>query len=54
MDVLKAVMNWKQRRRPPLDEASVASTIRNLGMLYWLDVEPDDELPVSEESEIYA
>ena len=54
IDVLDAVMKWKQRRRPKLDKATVASTIRNLGMLDWLDVEPDDRLPVSEESEIYV
>ncbi len=54
MDVLEAVMDWKQRRRPPLDKVVIASTIRNLGMLNWLDVEPDEKLPVSEESEIYT
>ncbi|MHC4508487.1 MAG: type II toxin-antitoxin system antitoxin DNA ADP-ribosyl glycohydrolase DarG [Planctomycetota bacterium] len=54
IDVLEAVMQWKQRRRPPLDRAAVASTIRNLGILGWLDVRPDDRLPVSEESEICA
>ncbi len=51
-DVLEAVMQWKQRRKPPLNRAVVASTIRNLGILGWLDVQPDDRLPVSEESEI--
>jgi len=54
MDVLEAVMKWKQRRKPQLDKTIVASTIRNLGMLQWLDVQPDDRLPVSEESEIYV
>jgi len=54
MDVLEAVMQWKQRRNPRLDKTTVASTIRNLGMLHWLDVQPDDRLPVSEESEIYV
>ena len=54
IDVLNAVMQWKQRRRPKLDQATVASTIRNLGMLQWLDVIPDDKLPVSEENEIYV
>jgi len=53
-DVLNAVMKWKQRGRPKLDRAVVASTIRNLGMLNWLDVIPDDKLPVSEENEIFA
>jgi O-acetyl-ADP-ribose deacetylase (regulator of RNase III)/uncharacterized protein YwgA len=54
MDVLDAVMKWKQRRKPQLDKNTVASTIRNLGMLQWLDVQPDDRLPVSEECEIYV
>jgi len=54
MDVLDSVMQWKQRRKPKLDQATVASTIRNLGMLHWLDVIPDDRLPVSEENEIYV
>jgi uncharacterized protein YwgA len=53
-DVLEAVMQWKQRRKPPLGEVAVASTIRNLGMLHWLDVQPDNKLPVSEENEVYA
>jgi len=45
-DVLKSVMEWKQKRRPPLDQSSVASAIRNLGILHWLDVKPDPSLPV--------
>jgi O-acetyl-ADP-ribose deacetylase (regulator of RNase III)/uncharacterized protein YwgA len=53
-DVLEAVMQWKQRRKPPLEKPTVASTIRNLGMLHWLDVQPDDKLPVSEENEVYV
>ena len=53
-EVLDAVMRWKQKRRPPLDEALVASTIRNLGMLRWLAVKPDAALPVSEEDSIPA
>ena len=54
MDVLEAVMKWKQRRKPQLDKTIVASTIRNLGMLQWLDVQPDDRLPLSKEIEIYV
>ena len=49
VEVFEAVLRWKQKRRPPLDETDVASTIRNLGMLRWLDVKPDTALPVSEE-----
>jgi hypothetical protein len=32
-DVLKAVMDWKQRGRPPLEEPEVALTVRNLAAL---------------------
>lgn len=54
MDVLKAVMQWKQRRRPPLDEITVASTIRNLGALRWLKVKASPELPLPEEEALAA
>ncbi|MBI4507621.1 MAG: hypothetical protein HY691_18985 [Chloroflexi bacterium] len=49
MDVLAEVMRWKQRRRPSLNEADVALTIRGLSMLGWLKVKPSPELPVTEE-----
>ncbi len=52
MEVLNAVLQWKQKRRPQLDETVVASTIRNLGMLRWLDVKPDTRLRVPEEVSI--
>jgi O-acetyl-ADP-ribose deacetylase (regulator of RNase III)/uncharacterized protein YwgA len=48
-EVFESVLQWKQRRRPPLDDAIVASTIRNLAMLRWLDVKLDAALPVPEE-----
>jgi O-acetyl-ADP-ribose deacetylase (regulator of RNase III)/uncharacterized protein YwgA len=47
--LLDSVMQWKQKRRPPLDKSVVASIIRNLGMLRWLDVKPDSSLPVAED-----
>lgn len=40
--VLDEVQQWKQRRTPPLAEADIASAIRNLGMLGWLDVTPSE------------
>jgi uncharacterized protein YwgA len=49
MDVLNEVKQWKQRRQPSLEEASIASTIRNLGMLGWLDIKTDEKLPVPDE-----
>lgn len=51
-EVLESVLQWKQKRRPALDTSFVASTIRNLGMLRWLDVTPDANLPVLEEEEL--
>ncbi len=51
-EVLDAAMKWKQKRRPPLDKPIVATTIRNLGMLRWLDLKPDMNLPVPEEESI--
>jgi uncharacterized protein YwgA/O-acetyl-ADP-ribose deacetylase (regulator of RNase III) len=50
--VLDAVMHWKQKRRPPLDRGTVASTIRNLAALQWLAVTPDPNLPVLEDEAI--
>jgi uncharacterized protein YwgA len=54
VEVLEAVLRWKQKRRPPLDETDVASTIRNLGMLRWLDVKPDASIRVPDEESIPA
>jgi uncharacterized protein YwgA len=48
-DVLAEVMKWKQRRRPPLKEAEVASAVRHLSILGWLDVKASAELPIVEE-----
>lgn len=52
--VLESVLQWKQKRRPAIDKSMVASTIRNLGMLRWLDVDPDPDLPVSEDESLPA
>jgi uncharacterized protein YwgA/O-acetyl-ADP-ribose deacetylase (regulator of RNase III) len=51
-EILESVLQWKQKRRPSLDTSLVASTIRNLGMLRWLDVKPDANLPVLEHEEL--
>lgn len=56
MDVLDAVQSWKPGRS--FDEEEVASTIRNLNMLGWIDAEfspdlMDDELFGTEEDEEY-
>lgn len=51
-EVLAEVRRWKQRRRPPLDDTKVATAIRNLAALGWLDVTPSSDLPVDEEVEL--
>jgi hypothetical protein len=43
-DVLNAVMEWKQRRRPQYDKIEVAKTIRNLAVLKWLDIKPSENI----------
>jgi O-acetyl-ADP-ribose deacetylase (regulator of RNase III)/uncharacterized protein YwgA len=48
-DILRQVMQWKQKRRPPLDEKGVALTIRNLNMLSWIGAEVSEDLPVTEQ-----
>ncbi len=45
-DVFDAVINWKKRRRPKLDQKEIAVTIRNLASLGWLDVRPSAQLDV--------
>ncbi|NLV23133.1 MAG: Appr-1-p processing protein [Syntrophomonadaceae bacterium] len=48
-EVLDAVMMWKLRRNPPLDEREVAIAIRDLAALHWIDVAPSDDMPIPEE-----
>lgn len=37
MDVMETVQEWKKRRRPPLRDEAVASCIRSLNVLGWID-----------------
>lgn len=53
-EVLSEVMQWKQRRRPKLDDKEVAHTIRNLAALRWLKVKPSPDLPIVDESLAYS
>lgn len=53
-DVLAAVMEWKQRRKPQLYEGSVAETIRNLAALGWLRVRASADLPLPSDESLYA
>lgn len=48
-EVLRAVMAWKQKRRPPFEEGEVAVAIRNLAGLGWVDVSPSKDLAVPAE-----
>ena len=43
------MMQWKQRRRPKLDDKEVAYTIRTLAALRWLRVKPSPDLPIPDE-----
>lgn len=45
-DVLKEVMAWKIRRTPPFKEEEVGYTIRNLGVLGWLNIRASQNLPL--------
>jgi O-acetyl-ADP-ribose deacetylase (regulator of RNase III)/uncharacterized protein YwgA len=48
-DVLTAVMEWKQRRKPSFERTEVAKTIRNLASLGLISVRSSKDLPVAEE-----
>jgi hypothetical protein len=42
--LLNEVMEWKKRHRPPYDRREVATTIRNLASLGWIDVKPSESI----------
>ncbi len=43
-DVVVGVLDWKIRRKPPLEEAEVAAAVRKLNVLGWVDLKPSKEL----------
>jgi uncharacterized protein YwgA len=43
-DVVDAVVRWKLRRRPPLEADEVASAVRGLSVLGWIEVDPTEDL----------
>lgn len=49
-EILNYVMQWKVRRRPPLNEVEVALAIRRLNVLRWIDALPSEALPLPEEA----
>jgi len=52
VDVLRSVMAWKERRRPPLNTVEVAVVIRNLASLGWIDVSGSPQLSPKIELEL--
>lgn len=48
-NVFDYVMQWKQKRRPPLKEDEVALAIRNLAVRNWIKVVASKDLPLPEE-----
>lgn len=48
-DVVEGVLDWKLRRRPPLEEDEIASAVRKLNVLGWIDVSASDELSYRDE-----
>jgi O-acetyl-ADP-ribose deacetylase (regulator of RNase III) len=52
--VFEAVIDWKRRRREPLDEGAVATTIRTLVERNWLDLQASADLPLPSLERMYA
>lgn len=44
-DVFEAVLEWKSRRSPPLDQGELGETIRGLAAQQWINIAPSDDLP---------
>ncbi len=53
-DVFRRVLDWKQRRKPPLDDREVALTVRHLNMLTWLNAAYSDDLTVDENDLLFG
>lgn len=49
LDILHEVQQWKERRKPKLDDSEVALAIRNLNVLGWLNIKVSAELPLPED-----
>jgi uncharacterized protein YwgA len=48
-EILNAVMEWKEHRKPPLSVEMVSQSIRNLAILGWINVTASEDLPLSDE-----
>jgi len=53
-EIVDAVMQWKIRRKPPLDPKEIAVTTRHLNLLSWLSAHVTDDLLAEDEEVIYA
>jgi len=53
-NVLDTVLKWKQKRRPPLEEKTVAMTVRHLNMLSWIGARASADLPITEEEILHV
>ncbi len=54
MDIYREALQWKQKRRPPLNEHALASAIRSLNILSWLEAKVSEDLPVDEKEQASA
>ena len=53
-EIVDAVMQWKIRRRPPLDVKEIAVTTRHLNLLSWLSARVTEDLLEEDEERMYA
>lgn len=49
-DIMNEVLQWKERRRPQLNEEQLALTVRNLAALGWIEAKASPDLPLPEEA----
>jgi hypothetical protein len=47
--ILEVVKEWKQRRKPPIEDTEIAQAIRDLNLLGWIHAQPSNDLPLSEQ-----
>lgn len=53
-EIVDAIMQWKIRRKPPLDPREIAITTRHLNLLSWLSARVTEDLLEEDEERIYA
>ena len=54
LEIVQSVMQWKIRRRPPLNPTEVAVTTRHLNLLSWLSARFSKDLAVPDEEGVSA